>query len=83
LPTNSTPAAASAAANRDAAPAAWAPRARYRVLPKGAGLVHTGEWDPVTGASLTHAKGVVVEDADPAVAAELEDRGLVEVLGPA
>ncbi|HKR87021.1 MAG TPA: hypothetical protein VJS38_02510 [Phenylobacterium sp.] len=83
MPVKSTPAPASAAAARDVASAAEAPRARYRVLPKGAGLVHTGEWDPVTGASLTHDKGAVVEGADPAVAAELEDRGLVEVLDPA
>ena len=34
----------------------------------------------MSGASLTHDKGAVVEDVDPAVAAELEDRGLVEVL---
>lgn len=83
MPVKSTPAPASAAAARELAPAVQAPLARYRVLPKGAGLIHTGEWDPVTGASLTHAKGAVVEAADPAVAAELEDRGLVEVLGPA
>jgi hypothetical protein len=83
LPVKSTPAPASAAADRDLAPAIQAPRARYRVLPKGAGLIHTGAWDPVSGTSLTHDKGFVVEDADPAVAAELEDRGLVEVLGPA
>ena len=83
MPVKSTPAPASAAADRDLAPAIQAPRARYRVLPKGAGLIHTGAWDPVSGTSLTHDKGFVVEDADPAVAAELEDRGLVEVLGPA
>lgn len=83
MPVKSTPAAASASAARDVAPTADAHRARYRVLPKGAGLIHTGEWDPVTGASLTYDKGALVAGADPAVAAELEDRGLVEVLDPA
>jgi len=59
------------------------PGARYRVLPKGAGLIHTGAFDPVSGASLTFERGRVVEGADPGVAAQLEDRGLVEVLGQA
>jgi len=56
---------------------------RYRVLPKGAGLVYTGAYDPVSGSALTFEKGAVVEGAEPATAAELEDRGLVEVLGQA
>jgi hypothetical protein len=67
----------------DSTPATDVAGARYRVLPKGAGLIYTGEFDPVTGASLTFEKGAVVEGAIPAIAAELEDRGLVEVLGPA
>lgn len=58
-------------------------RVRYRVLPKGAGLVYTGAYDPVSGSALTFEKGAVVEGAEPAAAAQLEDRGLVEVLGPA
>lgn len=82
MPTKTTPAPASAAAAAIAAPAPQA-RVRYRVLPKGAGLVHTGAFDPVTGASLTYDRGAVVEGADAAIAAELEDRGLVEVLGAA
>lgn len=57
--------------------------ARYRVLPKGAGLIYTGEQEPTSFAFLTFEKGAVVEGADPALAAELEARGLVEVLGPA
>lgn len=83
MPAKSTPAPATAAAAQDLATVADASRAQYRVLPKGAGLIYTGEFDPVTGASLTFEKGRVVEGVDPAVAAELEDRGLVEVLGPA
>ena len=77
--------AATASAPAEAAiPLAPAPAGvSYRVLPKGAGRIHTGEFDPVSGASLTFEKGRVVEGADPAVAAQLEDRGLVEVLGPA
>lgn len=55
----------------------------YRVLPKGAGLIYTGDYDSQSGAPFTFAKGDVVEGVDPAIAGELEDRGLVEVLGPA
>jgi hypothetical protein len=57
--------------------------ARYRVLPKGAGLIYTGVYDANTGQPFTYVKGEVVDDVDPAIAGELEDRGLVEVLGPA
>jgi hypothetical protein len=46
-------------------------------------LIYTGAYDPVTGAAFTFEKGVTVEGADRAVAVELENRGLVEVLGPA
>jgi hypothetical protein len=82
--TNPASALAEAAITADSTPApAEAPRASYRVLPKGAGLIYTGEFDPVTGASQTFEKGRVVEGVEPALAAELEDRGLVEVLGPA
>jgi len=85
LPTKSTTASASAeaATTADSMPATAETLARYRVLPKGAGLIYTGEFDPVTGASLTFERAVVVEGVAPALAAELEDRGLVEVLGPA
>lgn len=55
----------------------------YRVLPKGAGLIYTGDYDPQTGEPFTFGKGDIVDGADPATAGELEDRGLVEVLGPA
>ena len=41
------------------------------------------EFDPLTGASLTFDRGSVVEGVEPAIAGELEDRGLVEVLGAA
>jgi hypothetical protein len=77
LPAKSIPAAAP-----ELAPTSVSPRVRYRVLPKGAGLVYTGAYDPVSGASLTFAKGETAETEAP-VAAELEDRGLVEVLGDA
>lgn len=80
--TASAPAEAAIMPASTPAPAAQ-PLARYRVLPKGAGLVYTGEFDPVTGAAQTFEKGCVVEGVAPALAAELEDRGLVEVLGPA
>lgn len=83
MPAKSTSAQAFAAAAQDVVPAAEASRASYRVLPKGAGLIYTGEFDPVTGAASTFEKGRVVEGVAPAVAADLEDRGLVEVLGPA
>jgi hypothetical protein len=55
----------------------------YRVLPKGAGLIYTGEHDAQSGEPATFDKGAVVAGVDPAIAGELEDRGLVEVLGPA
>jgi hypothetical protein len=74
---------ASATAEAATPPAPPAPGVSYRVLPKGVGLVHSGEFDPVSGASLTFERGRVVDGADPAIAAQLEDRGLVEVLGPA
>lgn len=79
--TASAPAEAAIAADSASSPAEA--QARYRVLPKGAGLIYTGEFDPVTGASLTFDRGCVVEGVASAIAAELEDRGLVEVLGPA
>jgi hypothetical protein len=84
LPAKSIPAPASAEAAPELAPApAEAPRTRYRVLPKGAGLIHTGRFDSVSGASLTYDRGQVVDGVDAATAAELEDRGLVEILGAA
>ena len=55
----------------------------YRVLPKGAGLIYTGGYDAQTGEPFTFGKGDVVDGVDPAIAGELEDRGLVEVLGDA
>lgn len=81
MPSKANPASATAEAATALAPSA--PGVSYRILPKGAGLIHTGEFDPVSGASLTFERGCVVAGADPAVAAQLEDRGLVEVLGPA
>jgi hypothetical protein len=54
---------------------------RYRILPKGAGLIYTGACDPVTGQAHTFARGEVVEAAPVEAAAVLEERGLVEVLG--
>lgn len=81
MPSKANPASASAEAVTPLAPLVAS--ARYRVLPKGAGLIYSGEFDPVSGASLTFERGRVVEGADPVAAAELEDRGLVEVLGPA
>lgn len=81
MPTKATTASAPAEA---AILSASAPTGvSYRVLPKGAGLIHTGEFDPVSGVSLTFERGRVVDGAEPAVAAQLEDRGLVEILGPA
>jgi hypothetical protein len=79
--TNPASALAEAAITADSTPASAEALARYRVLPKGAGLIYTGAFDPVTGVSLTFEKGRVVEGVEPAIAAELEDRGLVEVLG--
>jgi hypothetical protein len=55
----------------------------YRVLPKGAGLIYTGGYDGLTGQPFTFARGDVVDGVQPSIAAELEDRGLVEVLGQA
>lgn len=81
--TNTASAPAEAANTADSTPAPAQAQARYRVLPKGAGLVYTGEYDPVSGEAQTFAKGCVVEGVALAIAAELEDRGLVEVLGPA
>jgi hypothetical protein len=82
LPAKSIPAAATAAGGNESA---LTPEAgvRYRVLPKGAGMIYTGAFDPVSGASLTYARGEVVAGVDAAIAAALEDRGLVEVLGEA
>ena len=74
---------ASAPAEAASPPAPPAGSVSYRVLPKGAGLIYSGEFDPVSGASLTFERGRVGEGADPVAAAQLEDRGLVEVLGPA
>jgi hypothetical protein len=73
------PKTSTASATAEAAPA----RVRYRVLPKGAGLIYTGEHHAQTGEPFTFAKGEVVKAAEAAIAAELEDRGMVEVLGPA
>jgi hypothetical protein len=81
--TVSAPAEAAIAVAPTSTPTSAQTGVRYRVLPKGAGLVHTGASDPVSGAALTFDKGAVVAGAEPAVAAQLEDRGLVEVLGPA
>ena len=81
--TTTASALAEAAITADSRLAPAEAHARYRVLPKGAGLVYTGAFDPVTGAALTFDKGSVVGGVAPAIAAELEDRGLVEVLGPA
>ena len=81
MPSKANPASASAEAAIPSAPPAGS--VSYRVLPRGAGLIYSGEFDPVSGASLTYERGRVVDGADPAVAGQLEDRGLVEVLGPA
>jgi hypothetical protein len=51
--------------------------AKVRVLPKGAGMLFTGELED--GVFTTHPKGAVLTVA-PAQARELEDRGLVEIL---
>jgi len=83
MPAKTATVSASAEAAIAAAPISASAGVRYRVLPKGAGLVHTGAYDPVSGAALTFEKGAVVEGAEPAIAAQLEDRGLVEVLGQA
>jgi hypothetical protein len=80
--TTPTSAPAEAATELASAPAS-ASLARYRVLPKGAGLIYTGVYDANTGQPFTYVKGEVVDDVDPAIAGELEGRGLVEVLGPA
>jgi hypothetical protein len=78
-----TPASATAEAEPALASATSAGRVSYRVLPKGAGLIYDGRYDANTGQPFTYAKGEVVEGVDPATAGELEDRGLVEVLGQA
>lgn len=83
MPVKTATVSAPAEAAIAAAPMSPSIGVRYRVLPKGAGLIFTGAYDPVSGAALTFEKGTVVDGAEPAVAAQLEDRGLVEVLGPA
>jgi hypothetical protein len=80
---NTTTAPADAGAAPSLAPAPDAGLVSYRVLPKGAGLIYTGDYDAQTGEPFTFEKGDVVDGIDPAIAGELEDRGLVEVLGPA
>lgn len=79
MASNTTTASASAEAASGAAP----DLVSYRVLPKGAGLIYTGDYDALTGEPFTFGKGDVVDGVDAEIAVELEDRGLVEVLGPA
>jgi len=51
-----------------------------RVLPQGAGRIFTGETEPAAAAGRfpTYARGAVFAVA-PAIALELEGRGLVEI----
>lgn len=53
----------------------------YRILPKGAGNIFTGQYDEAATVFTTFAKGDVVEGVDEKIAADLEDRGWVEILG--
>ena len=63
------------------APEKGAETVSYRVLPKGDDLVFTGEHDKVKNEPAKHARGTIVHNVDRAIAQELEDRGLVEIVG--
>ena len=53
----------------------------YRVLPKGDDLVFTGQHDKARGEPGKHPRGAIVHNVDRTIAQELEDRGLVEIVG--
>jgi hypothetical protein len=60
-------------------PAAASNRARYRVLPLGAGRIFTGAYDARANRFVTLAKGETAE-ADLVTARRLEKLGLAEIL---
>lgn len=69
---------------KDTTPVAPKAGVSYRVLKRGEGLIYTGEHAQDENGQIvftTYAKGAQVDDVDPKVAAELEDRALVEILG--
>jgi hypothetical protein len=80
LASKTSPASATVGAAPELASAPAADLVSYRVLPKGAGLIYTGDYDALSGTPVTFEKGDVVDGVDPAIAGELEDRGLAEVL---
>lgn len=75
------PADATLAADSPPAPATDPNLVSYRVLPKGDGQIHTGEHDSVENVFKTFPKGHQVDNVQRSIAQELEDRGLVEILG--